>query len=639
MKKFTLIFIILLAMAGITRAQVIEDFESIKMNLMAGGADDLSSFTVVANPDTAGPANINKSAMVCKFLRDKDGVPWGGFYAPVTTPIDMTTNKYVHLKVWKPRISPVHCKLEDGPTPTEIQPINAQSVVGGWEELVFDFSAITGVYNKLTFMPDFNDPVGLTEDITIYFDHFYVNNDPTVGSAPIQVIEDYEHIPLNYLLGGAEDQSSMTQIPNPDPSGINVTTNVIKFVRDKDGVPWGGFWSPLPTPVDVTVNKYVHVKLWKPRISGVKFKLEGGAAGTLEIASMNAQTLTNTWEDFVFDFSGKTGTYPIIALLADVVDPVGLTEDITIYFDDILVSDDPTPIAPTVKTINVDMHGSGLTAGQQVFISGDFGGAYGTWAQPGTIAGNEMFDADGDSIYSITIVVADGLYHFKFFKGANWDNGDNGPGDRALNIKGNLDITYKWGVKATTITLNVDMHGSGLTLGQPVYVAGAFGGNYGTWDQPGTNLNNMMKDADGDSIYTVVLSLGQIGTYPFKFFKGNGWDGGEWAGDPNRSLKIVIGGDTTATYIWGQKPEGIGENPLAGKVRAYPVPFSNILNINTLVDVKTVVISTSYGQQVARLENLEVGRTTINTSDLACGMYFITFYGKNGGQFTQKLIK
>jgi hypothetical protein len=353
MKKFTIAFMLFLAFACLARAQVIEDFESIPMNVMTSGASDQSYFQVMANPD---PTGINTSGMVCMFLRDKDGIPWGGFYSPLPTPVDVTTNKYIHVKVWKPRISPVHMKLEAGTSANvEITPINPQTVVNGWEELVFDFSATTGTYNTLTFMPDFEDPVTLTEDITIYFDDFYVNNDPTVGSAPVQLIEDYEHIGLNYMLGGADDNMSMTVIPNPDQSGINMSYYVVKFLRDKDGVPWSGFWSTLPTPVDVTTNKYVHVKVWKPRISPIHFKLEGGDAGTLEQTSTGPQTMTGTWEDMVFDFSSKTGTYPTIAFMPDFEDPVTLTEDIIIYFDDILVNDDPNPIvASSVQVTPLD---------------------------------------------------------------------------------------------------------------------------------------------------------------------------------------------------------------------------------------------------------------------------------------------
>ena len=97
-----------------------------------------------------------------------------------------------------------------------------------------------------------------------------------VGFSRAQLVSDFEVIKMNLMLGGGTDPSSMTVVPNPDPTGINTSNWVVKFVRDKDGVPWGGFWSTLPVPVDVTVNKYVHVKVWKPRISPLHFKLEGG---------------------------------------------------------------------------------------------------------------------------------------------------------------------------------------------------------------------------------------------------------------------------------------------------------------------------------------------------------------------------
>lgn len=149
-------------------------------------------------------------------------------------------------------------------------------------------------------MPDFEDPLTLTENDTIYFDDIYVSDEATVGADADYTIENFEHIPINAMLGGAEDLSTFTLLPNPDQSGINTSNMVMEFLRDKDGVAWGGFWSNLPTPVDVTTNKYVHVKVWKPRVSPIKFKLEGSP--TLEIASMYPQTKTNEWEDIFLIF-------------------------------------------------------------------------------------------------------------------------------------------------------------------------------------------------------------------------------------------------------------------------------------------------------------------------------------------------
>ena len=434
------------AFTGFTMAQTIENFESLKMNIMLGGAEDLSSFEVVPNPDQTG---INKSLNCVKFLRDKDGVLWDGFYATLANAVDLTENKYVHVKVWKPRISTVMFKLE-GTANTEIEPVEPQTLTNTWEELVFDFSALDGPYSKIVFTPDRVDPTTLTEDAIIYFDEIMINNDPNPGSAPVQIMEDYETIPLNLMLNGANDQSMMTLVANPDPTDLNPSSYVMKFDRDKDGFTYDGFWSALPTAIDVTTNKFVHVKVWKSRISPIKFKIEGGAAGTVEIASKYPQTKTEEWEDIVFDFSAKTGTYPTIGFFPDFADPVNLKDDITMYFDDIILNNDPKPMGPAQQIINVDMSGSGMSSNSQVWLSGALGGIYGSWAQPGTVPANEMFDPDGDGIYSITLQLPDGVIAFKFFWGTGWSNGDNSIADRTYTVNGNADLNFVWSVPGYT---------------------------------------------------------------------------------------------------------------------------------------------------------------------------------------------
>jgi len=640
MKKNLLIFITLMAMAGFIQEQVIENFEVIKMNLMTNGTNDSSSMVVVPNPDKTG---INTSNWVVKFVRSKNGFPFGGFWSTLPTPVDVTTNKYVHVKVWKPRISPIKFKLEGGSSGTlEIASMTPQTTFGAWEDMVFDFSTKTGTYPTIAFTPDFEEPLTLTEDIVIFFDDIMVNNDPTPNSAAAYVIEDYEIIPMHLMTADppAADSSKMTVVPNPVPDGLNKSNWVVEFIRDKDGIPWEGFWSTLPTPIDVTTNKYMHVKVWKPRISPIKFKIQGGASGDLEIASIDPQTLLGTWEDMVFDFSSKTGTYPTIAFMPDYEQPLTLGDNITIYFDDIILNNDPNPFTPPKVTLNVDMHGAGLTAGQLVYMSGDWGGIYGTWNEPGTNPENELKDPNNDSIYSLDMTLAEGNYQFKFFKGAGWTGGEwNGDPNRKVTITGSVSLTYKWGVKPAVATFKVDMKGSGLTTG-PVSIVGNFGGIYGTWSEPGTNVNDQMTPETPvtDSIYAITMTLDSVGTYQFKFFKGNGWTTGEWDGDPKR--KVTVKNDTTfATFIWGQKPAGIGENGLASKVSVYPVPFNNNLTIRTSVDLKFVIINSTIGKQVIKMENLGAGTTTTNTSELASGLYFVTFYPKSGNPYTVKIMK
>lgn len=519
---------LMLTYTGFTMAQTIEDFESIKMSIFSGGAN--GTLTVIPNPD---PSGINTSPNVVKMVRGFDGDPWAGWYATLPTPVDVTANKYVHVKVWKPRISPVVFKYEkEGGNSGDVFSMAPQATVNAWEELVFDMSIVSGEYVKIVLIPDFESPLTLTEDITLYFDDLYVNNDPTVGSAPVQVMDNYEFMPLNIMTGGAEDLSYFSILPNPDPTGVNLSDYVIKFNRDKDGVPWGGFFSA--TPVDVTTNKYMHVKVWKPRVSPIKFKIESGTGNNIEVASTVAQVNTGVWEDFVFDLSAGTGVFPTIVFMPDFEDPLALTEDITIYFDDFILNNDPNPITPASQTINVDMSESGMVDGTQVFIAGTLGGIYGTWNEPGTNANNEMLDTDGDKIYSITMALPDGVIAFKFFQGIGWGTGDTAPGgDRVYEVAGSCNITYKWGV-------------------------------------------------DG------LLS--------------------------------------------------VPSNPLNGKIQMYPNPVSNELFIKTTANISRVNITSMLGQVVGNYE-MTSNNTSISTSSLSNGLYFVTFTDKEGNQLTQKLMK
>lgn len=345
MKHFTIFFLAMFLTAGIATAQMIEDFEHIPLNLMLGDDTDSSTMSVVPTPE----GTSNPSTHVVKFERCMNGVPWGGFWSALPEPLDLTVNKFVHVRVMKPRISPLKFKVEGGPSGSlEILSMNPQTIVDEWEDIVFDFSEVTGEWNIISFMPDFEDPLTLTEDIVIYFDYIMVNNDPTPGSDAVYVIEDFDHIQLNLMLGGDTDNSSMSVVANPEPDDVNPSNYVVQYNRSMNGVPWGGFWSALPAPADVTVNKYVYVKVWKPRVSPLKFKLENGPSGNIEIPSMDPQAHTGQWEEIVFDFTEKTGEWNVIAFMPDFEDPLTLTEDIVLYFDDIRLMPNPLSSTPEI---------------------------------------------------------------------------------------------------------------------------------------------------------------------------------------------------------------------------------------------------------------------------------------------------
>lgn len=216
----------------------------------------------------------------------------------------------------------------------------------GWQTITADFGSGLGSYPTIVIFPDAGSGATGT----------YLVDDIELAS---QVLLDAEDGTTNKLgtlnvfaNGPTQSNDDMVVVSNPNQSGVNTSSKCIQFTRritGNDAMPWAGFYSFVTDPdPDFTTNKYVHVKVLKQNTSDVKFKIEGGTAGTLEIPSMNAYTTPGVWQDMVFDFSEKTGAYPIVALSPDVEDLVG-SGDRTIYFDDIIVNNISTPQILGVK--------------------------------------------------------------------------------------------------------------------------------------------------------------------------------------------------------------------------------------------------------------------------------------------------
>lgn len=241
-----------------------------------------------------------------------------------------------------------------------------QTKVGEWETIVFNFSEKTGTWNVIAFMPDFADPIDLEEDIVIYFDNIRLGGPPTGKDAHGYMIENFEHIPLNWFAAG--DDAYMYVVPNPDfENEVNASGHVVEFSRGK-GDPWGGFFSALAERLDLTVNQYMYVDVWKPMISRAVFKLEGSVGGlpNVEFPSMKAQTKTEEWETLVFDFSAVSGQWNTIVFFPDFPESGDDVADeyIKMYFDNIRQGGPPEDEPPAFVEVQftwVDFETAGFT--------------------------------------------------------------------------------------------------------------------------------------------------------------------------------------------------------------------------------------------------------------------------------------
>ena len=100
-------------------------------------------------------------------------------------------------------------------------------------------------------------------------------------------------------------------IDNPDPSGINTSSKVMKFTALQAGQPWAGTESmhgeDIGTFTIDETNSTITLMVWKSVISdvGIKFVKPNGDAD-VEIKVPN--TVTNQWEEITIDYSSRIGS-------------------------------------------------------------------------------------------------------------------------------------------------------------------------------------------------------------------------------------------------------------------------------------------------------------------------------------------
>jgi hypothetical protein len=162
---------------------------------------------------------------------------------------------------------------------------------------------------------------------------------------------DLVEIMTPFANGSASTTADIQIVDNPFPSGINTSSKVVRYLRRTGGVGaefFAGFFAGIVDPnPDFTINKFMHVKVLKQKVSAVRFKIEGGASADIEVGSTEPYTNSNVWQDMVFDFSAANGSYSTIVFFPDFEDPLTNTGDIFIYFDDITLNNVGTPTLST----------------------------------------------------------------------------------------------------------------------------------------------------------------------------------------------------------------------------------------------------------------------------------------------------
>ncbi len=173
----------------------------------------------------------------------------------------------------------------------------------------------------------------------------------TIALSSLLLLTFSQNIPVDFETGGnganwtwtvfENDSNPPLQImANPDPSGINTSATVARFIAKQNGNPWAGcetmHGSDIGTFSINSSNYLIRIMVWKNKISDVGIKLVTSSSASLGEIKV-ANTLVNQWEQLTFDFSAHIGgmTYDQLVVFPDYT---SRNQDDTVYFDNVFGS-------------------------------------------------------------------------------------------------------------------------------------------------------------------------------------------------------------------------------------------------------------------------------------------------------------
>lgn len=304
------------------------DFESTTLEYslinFAGGIS-----TIIDNPD---PSGTNTSQNVVEFLKEPDAEVYAGTVIELGGNIDFSEFQALKMDVWSPLAgSTVKLKIENGATSSISAEVDASTTTtNAWETLYFNFSNadLTQEYAKVVVFFDFGN---IGNGDTFYYDNIELALPP---GAEIALPLTFEDDTLNYQILGFEGADSTLE-ENPDPSGFNSSSKVIKTIKNVGSQFYAGTAIPLDIPINLSSTEKISIKTWSPKADiPVRLKLENGDGDFIEL-DVNT-TVTNQWEELVWDFTGMNTTpefTTVVIFFEFIVDLAG--DGTTYYFDEI----------------------------------------------------------------------------------------------------------------------------------------------------------------------------------------------------------------------------------------------------------------------------------------------------------------
>jgi hypothetical protein len=163
-----------------------------------------------------------------------------------------------------------------------------------------------------------------------------------VVNAQVPTTIDFETVGTDsawYVFANVTDNPAYCAVAdNPDNSGINTSTKVGMLEVQATANPWAGLYSTTAiTPFKWSEdNAVITIQVYKDVVSDFDLKFEALNSGEYAKEVKVANTVTNEWEELIFDFTdliGDTNTISRIIIIPDF--PASRTTGSVNYFDNI----------------------------------------------------------------------------------------------------------------------------------------------------------------------------------------------------------------------------------------------------------------------------------------------------------------
>ncbi len=524
---------------------------------------------------------MNSSNIVLRTTRNTTGQPWQGTTISnptgLASPIPFTQgSNTISAIVYSPNVgTTIRLKVEElgngANVYSEVDVVT--TVANAWDTLIFDFNNPTSglpvstnnTYNVISIFYDFLGTPTSAQDY--YLDDVFFGGFIAPPPPPLKAKID---LPVNWDDSANVDYSvtdyngnASALVTDPTNSG----NTVLSTTKTSASQPWAGTTlgtsSGFATPIPFSAgNTTISARIWSPDAGiQVRLKAENQFVGSISVETEATTTVSGDWDTLYFDFNNNVfqtpaldtnQNYELLTVFYD-FNVAPATPAKTYYIDDVFMGG-PSIAPPLVKnvTFKIDLSNYSGPAYTNVNLNGSFNNWCGGCAN--------MTDANNDSIYEITIPLADDSVEYKFTldgwtvdeqltAGSICTKTTSGFTNRFLKLNGDTVLPevcwQSCGVCTSTpvgpstknITFQVDMNDYTGTF-TTVHVNGTFNNWCGAC--------NPMTDANNDGVWEVTLPLA-IDSIEYKFTVDGWTDDEKFAG--GEPCTKTVGGFTNRFLI------------------------------------------------------------------------------------------